>query len=75
VAIHRISDPLVVPSLDEHSSLSLSSSLKHEIDSPPFKSSLTLDRVFEPFFPSLSENVPIINWSPKWLKKKNHRRK
>jgi hypothetical protein len=55
------SDPLVVPGLDEHSSLSLSSSLKNETDPPPFKSSLTLDHVLEPSFPPPSENVPISN--------------
>jgi hypothetical protein len=45
----------------EHSSLSLSSSLKNETDPPPFESSLTLDRILEPFFPLPSENVPISN--------------
>jgi hypothetical protein len=59
------SDPLVVPGLDEHSSLSLSSSLKNETDPPPFQSSLTLDHILEPSFPPPSENVPISNQTPK----------
>jgi hypothetical protein len=59
------SHPLVVPGLDEHSSLSLSSSLKNETDPPPLQSILTLDRVLEPSFPLPSENVSISNQKPK----------
>jgi hypothetical protein len=57
----ELSDPLVVPSLDEHCSLSLSIFLKHEIDPPPFQSSLTLDHILEPSFPPPSENVLLSN--------------
>jgi hypothetical protein len=39
----ELSDPLVVPGLDKHSSLSLSSSLKNETNPPPLESSLSLD--------------------------------
>jgi hypothetical protein len=69
------SHPLVVPGLDEHSSLSLSSSLKNETDPPPLQSILTLDRVLEPSFPPPSENVSISNQKPKRGKKKSHWRK
>jgi hypothetical protein len=59
------SHPLVVPGLDNHSSLSLSSLLKNEIDPPPLQSILMLDRVLEPCFPPPSENVSISNQQPK----------
>jgi hypothetical protein len=69
------SHSLVVPGLDEHSSLSLSSSLKNETDPPPLQSILTLDQVLEPSFPPPSENVSISNQKPKRGKKKSHWRK
>jgi hypothetical protein len=59
------SHPLVVPSLDDHRSFSLSRSLKNEIDPPPLQSILTLDQVLEPSFPPPSENVSISNQKPK----------
>jgi hypothetical protein len=74
-------DPLVVPSLYEHSSLSLSSSLKNETDPPPFESSLPLDQILESSFPppitsSLSsspfgEHIPISSQKSKQVKKKS----
>jgi hypothetical protein len=54
--------------------LSLSSSLKNEIDPPTSESSLILDRILEPSFPLPSENVPISNQTPKQGKKKGHQR-
>jgi hypothetical protein len=57
-------DPLVVPG-HEHSSSSLSISLKNETNLPPLESSLTMDRVLEPSFPLPSENIPINNYMPK----------
>jgi hypothetical protein len=68
-------DPLIVPGLDEHTSLSLSSSLKYETNPPPLESSFTLDQVLEPSFPPPSEDIPISNQTPKRGKKKSHRRK
>jgi hypothetical protein len=48
-------DPLVVSNLYEHSSLSLSSLLKNEIDPPPFESGLPLgESSFSPPISSLS---------------------
>jgi hypothetical protein len=41
----------IVPSLNEHSSLSLSSLLKNETNLPLLQSILTLDKVIEPYFP------------------------
>jgi hypothetical protein len=55
------SDPLVVPELYEHISLSLLSSLTNETDPLPFILSFTLDRILEPSFLLPSENVPISN--------------
>jgi hypothetical protein len=88
----ELSDPLVVPSLNEHSfflmtmlknemdayehsSSSISISLKNETYPPLFKSSLTLDLILEPYFPPPSENVPINNQTPKRGKKKSLQRK
>jgi hypothetical protein len=79
----ELSDPLVVPGLDEHSyfhvpsslknetnsykhsSLSLSRLLKNKTDPHPFESSLTLDRILEPYFPPPSENIHISSQMPK----------
>jgi hypothetical protein len=68
-------DPLEIPGLNEHSSLSLSSSLKNETNPPLSKSSLPLDRVLEPYFPPPHANIPISIQMPKQGKKKRQRRK
>jgi len=56
---------LVVLSLNEHSTFSLTRSLKNEIDPPPLQSIFTLDQVLEPCFPLPSENVSLSNQKPK----------